>query len=107
MAGSGGGATGVAAAGVQGVSPAGTGDGLGPSATGAKGFGEVLTNAIDNVAAAQATADRLAVDAATGNLTNVHDYMIAATEASLATELTVAVRNKAVEAFNQIMSMGV
>jgi flagellar hook-basal body complex protein FliE len=33
--------------------------------------------------------------------------MIAATEASLATELTVAVRNKAVEAFNSIMSMPV
>jgi flagellar hook-basal body complex protein FliE len=33
--------------------------------------------------------------------------MIAATQASLATELTVAVRNKAVEAFNSIMSMGV
>ncbi|MDQ1499053.1 MAG: flagellar hook-basal body complex protein FliE, partial [Actinomycetota bacterium] len=45
--------------------------------------------------------------AATGDLTNVHDYMIAATEASLATQLTVAVRNKAVEAFNQIMNMGV
>ena len=33
--------------------------------------------------------------------------MIAATEASLATELTVAVRNKAVEAFNSIMHMPV
>ncbi len=55
----------------------------------------------------QTNADSLAVQAATGDLTNVHDYMIAATEASLATELTVAVRNKAVEAFNQIMNMGV
>ena len=83
------------------------GDGLAASDSAPGGFGQVLIKALDNVAQAQATADRLAVDAATGNLTNVHDYMIAATEASLATELTVAVRNKAVEAFNTIMSMGV
>jgi flagellar hook-basal body complex protein FliE len=31
--------------------------------------------------------------------------MIAATQAQVATELTVAVRNKAVEAFNDIMRM--
>lgn len=70
-------------------------------------FGDKLAGAVENLQSAQATADRLAVDAALGNLTNVHDYMVAATEASLATELTVAVRNKAVDAFNQIMQMGV
>jgi flagellar hook-basal body complex protein FliE len=97
--------------------PAGAGGAVGgtgaaTAAAGAGGvtgpdFGDVMANAIENVTAAQAKADRLAVDAATGQLTDVHDYMIAATEASLATELTVAVRNKAVEAFNQIMTMGV
>ena len=79
----------------------------GAGAVSGPNFGDVMADAIENVASAQAKADRLAVDAATGQLTDVHDYMIAATEASLATELTVAVRNKAVEAFNQIMSMGV
>ena len=70
-------------------------------------FGQTMTQALDSLSGAQAKADNLAVQAATGDLTNVHDYMIAATEASLATQLTVAVRNKAVEAFNQIMNMGV
>jgi flagellar hook-basal body complex protein FliE len=72
-----------------------------------QGFGQTLSQAIDGLSGAQAKADNLAVQAATGDLTNVHDYMIAATEASLATQLTVAVRNKAVESFNQIMNMGV
>jgi flagellar hook-basal body complex protein FliE len=77
------------------------------AAAGPQSFGQSLTKALDSLQSSQAKADRLAVSAATGDLTNVHDYMIAATEASLATDLTVAVRNKAVEAFNQIMNMGV
>jgi flagellar hook-basal body complex protein FliE len=79
-------------------------------ATGAAGrsdFGKLVTGALDKLQATQTKADQLAVDAATGRLTDIHDYMIAANEASLATELTVAMRNKAVEAFNQIMQMGV
>ena len=74
---------------------------------GTQSFGQTLTNALDGLQASQTKADTLAVQAATGDLTNVHDYMIAATEASLATQLTVAVRNKAVESFNQIMNMAV
>jgi flagellar hook-basal body complex protein FliE len=77
------------------------------AANGTQGFGQTLTKALDGLQSSQTSADNLAVKAATGDLTNVHDYMIAATEASLATQLTVAVRNKAVEAFNQIMNMPV
>ena len=70
-------------------------------------FGNVFTGALDNVANLQSQADGLAVQAATGDLTDVHEYLIASTQASLATELTVAVRNKALESFNQIMNMPV
>jgi flagellar hook-basal body complex protein FliE len=72
-----------------------------------EGFGDMVTKALDNVQSTQATADNLATKAATGDLTDVHDYMLAATQASVTTELTVAVRNKAVEAFNDIMRMQV
>jgi flagellar hook-basal body complex protein FliE len=62
---------------------------------------------LDALSAAQAHADQLAVQAATGDLTAVQDYMVASTEAQLMTQLTVAVRDKAVEAFNDIMRMQV
>ncbi len=55
----------------------------------------------------QDKSDGLAVKAATGDLGAIHDYTIAATETSVATQLTVSVRNKAVEAFNEIMRMQV
>ena len=77
------------------------------SSTGAPaaGFGEIVSNALETVSNQQANADKLAEQAATGQLRDPHDYMIAATEASLSTELTVAIRNRAVEAFNDIMRM--
>ena len=90
-----------------GAIPAGDTLGGATAANGTQNFGQTLTRALDGLNGAQAKADNLAVQAATGDLTNVHDYMIASTEASLATQLTVAVRNKAVDAFNQIMNMGV
>ena len=71
------------------------------------GFGSALLNALDGVAQAQGTAGQVASLAATGDLTNVHDLTIATTEAELATTLTTAVRDKAVAAFNAIMSMPV
>lgn len=73
-------------------------------ATGAS-FAQSLAGVVDNLQGVQATADRLAVQAVTGQLDNPQDYLIAATESSLATQMTVAVRNKALESFNEIMRM--
>jgi flagellar hook-basal body complex protein FliE len=69
------------------------------------GFGEMFADALDGLQAQQRNASDLAVKASTGDIQDIHDYTIAATQASLATELTVAIRNKAVEAFNEIMRM--
>jgi len=77
------------------------------SGTTGSGFGNALMQALDGVQQTQATADQVAQLAATGNLTNVHDLTIATSEAELATQLTTAVRDKAVAAFNAIMSMPV
>jgi flagellar hook-basal body complex protein FliE len=68
-------------------------------------FGSMVAQGLEKLQATQTSSDNLAVKATTGNLTDIHDYMIAANEATLATQLTVAVRNKAVEAFSEIMRM--
>jgi flagellar hook-basal body complex protein FliE len=68
-------------------------------------FGNMVLDGLERLEGVQDRADSLAVQAATGTLSNIHDYTMAATEASVTTQLTVAVRNKAVEAFNDIMRM--
>jgi flagellar hook-basal body complex protein FliE len=70
-------------------------------------FGQILANGIQQLQGLHTNADQLAVKAATGDLTSIHDYTIAATEASVATQLTTAVRNKALEAFQEIMRMSI
>ncbi|GIG22616.1 hypothetical protein Cch01nite_33400 [Cellulomonas chitinilytica] len=64
-----------------------------------------MLNGVDSLQQLQSTSNDLAVKAVTGDLDDVHDYTIAAAEASTAIELTAAVRNKAVDAFNEIMRM--
>ncbi len=89
---------------VSGVAGATTGV---PAAQNADGFAAVLASSFDALQGTQKTADSLAAQAATGDLKDVHDYMIASTEAGLATEMVVTIKNKAVEAFNEIMRMPV
>jgi len=76
-------------------------------AAGDNGFASVLASSLDQLQATQSTSDGLAVQAATGDLRDVHDYMIAANETKLATDMVVTIKNKAVEAFNEIMRMPV
>ncbi|WP_127126482.1 flagellar hook-basal body complex protein FliE [Georgenia sp. SYP-B2076] len=95
--------------GLSGVAPTGyLTDALEPgqrSGDGGTAFGASLAGAIEGLSARQATSSGLAVQAVTGELEDVHAYTIAATEAQVALELTAAVRNKAVDAFNEIMRM--
>ena len=97
-------------AGLPGVSAGSVTGPTGPetaAATGGVDFKSALTGSIEGLEAMHDKTDRLAVQAATGDLGAIHQYTLAATEMSVATQLTVAVRNKAVEAFNEIMRMQV
>ncbi len=75
------------------------------SASSGQAFGDLLIDHLDRLEGIQDRADDLAVQAATGDLSNMHDYTIAATEAAVTAQLTVAVRNRALEAFNDIIRM--
>jgi flagellar hook-basal body complex protein FliE len=77
----------------------------GTSKTSGAAFGDLVLDGIDRLEAVQDKSDKLAVQAATGDLDDIHDYTVAATEASVTAQLTVAVRNRALESFNEIMRM--
>ncbi len=78
-----------------------------PSVPGDGGFAAILTSQVDNLNAVQGNADSLALQAATGDLQDAHDYMIASTEARLATDTVVTLKNSAIAAFTEIMRMPV
>jgi flagellar hook-basal body complex protein FliE len=104
-------ATGTTSTGTVGATSAlgipGVGASTSVDGTSGTDFASLLSGGLDKLQGLQSRSDDLAVKAATGDLTNVHDYMIASNEAQLATQLTTAVRNKAVDAFNEIMRMQV
>ena len=74
-------------------------------ATDGPGFGTAMAGAVDNLQQLQSTANTQAVAAVTGNLDDIASATIAATRAQVSLELVAAVRNKGVDAFNEIMRM--
>ncbi len=71
----------------------------------APGFQEGLGNALQSLSDTERHADAIATDIATGGTSSVHDLMIATSKASLSLELAVQVRNRALEAYQEIMRM--
>ncbi len=68
-------------------------------------FAGLLSQGLEGVQAAQSKASDLAVQVADGTLADPAQYTMASTEAALGLQLTMAIRNKAVEAFQEIMRM--
>jgi flagellar hook-basal body complex protein FliE len=90
---------------VSGIGAAPTAAVTGTSSTGGADFGNALTGAVDNLQQLQSTSDSLSLQAVTGNLDDIHDATIASSRAQVTMELVAGVRNKAVDAFNEIMRM--
>lgn len=70
-------------------------------------FKDMLLDAINNVNDLQLKSDAVAEDYITGRTDSIHDVMITATEASLALDFMIEVRNKVMEAYQEIMRMSV
>ncbi len=83
----------------------GTSATAGTEGTGGSGFAASLGNAVDGLQQLQSDSKTLALKAVTGNLDDIHDATIASTRAQVTLELVAAVRNKGVDAFNEIMRM--
>ena len=84
----------------------------GPKSTGStseagKSFADTLKDAVGNVNELQKTSDKAMQNLATGKTDNVADVMIAAEKADIAMRVMVQVRNKIIDAYQEIMKMQV
>ncbi|MCM3569593.1 flagellar hook-basal body complex protein FliE [Neobacillus mesonae] len=71
----------------------------------ATSFANVLKGYLDNVDTTVKQSTDLSNKLAAGEIDNIHDVMIASQKAKTALELTVTVRDKAVEAYQEMMRM--
>ena len=70
-----------------------------------QGFAGILKDALLSVDGLQKEADKLTEAFISGASVEIHDVMLAAEKARLALDLTVSIRNKLVEAYQEIMRM--
>ena len=89
-----------------GLSPA---DAKGTLQTGEAGpsFADTLAKSIDEVNHLQKEADQAIEKLASGESQNVHGAMLAVNKADMAFRMTMQVRNKIVEAYQEVMRMQV
>jgi flagellar hook-basal body complex protein FliE len=77
------------------------------AAEGQKSFADTLKDAVQNVNEQQKIADVKMQEIATGKNHNIPEVMIAAEKADISLRLMVQVRNKIIEAYQEIMKMQV
>ncbi|WP_245153857.1 flagellar hook-basal body complex protein FliE [Jeotgalibacillus proteolyticus] len=70
-------------------------------------FAAMLKNSINELNTAQVQSDAMTKKLVNGEQVELHDVMIASQKASVSLALTMEMRNKAVEAYQEIMRMPV
>jgi flagellar hook-basal body complex protein FliE len=79
----------------------------GPSLGHEQSFANSLKEAVNSVNVAQKDSDVKMQELATGKSQNIHETMISAEKADIALRLMVQVRNKMIEAYQEVMRMQV
>lgn len=69
------------------------------------GFGDILNKAIKGVDRLQKAAEASTIALAVGDVDNLHQVMIDAQKAEIALQYTLQVRNKILDAYQEIMRM--
>ncbi|MBO8137514.1 MAG: flagellar hook-basal body complex protein FliE [Desulfotomaculum sp.] len=77
----------------------------GSSEKNAVSFGEVLNNAVKNLNETQLKAEEIKLKFVTGEVQDIHQVTIAMQEAKIAMDLAVEVRNKLLEAYQELSRM--
>lgn len=80
---------------------------IGKANQAADSFASSLKDAVSAVNQAQKDADIKMQELATGKNQNIHETMIAAEKADISLRLMVQVRNKVIEAYQEVMKMQV
>lgn len=70
-------------------------------------FAELLKQSLETVNNAQIQSDQMTQDFIVGKPVELHDMMIAGEKASILLQTTIEVRNKVVEAYQEVMRMQV
>ncbi|GAE88957.1 flagellar hook-basal body complex protein FliE [Acetivibrio straminisolvens] len=68
-------------------------------------FGDYLKNAIKQVDELEKQSKAITEDFVAGKTDNIHEVMIAAQKADIALQFTLQIRNKILDAYNEIMRM--
>lgn len=93
---------------IGGITPVQAAGGLPSRATDVSapsGFGDAMVEGLTSVSDLEHSADALIQDVATGGPTKIHDVMVATTRSGLAVDMLVQVRDRALEAYHEVMRL--
>lgn len=76
-----------------------------PSSIAERSFADYLNSTVDQVAKSEKASNQAIAALDTGQAKNLHQVMLAVSEADISMHMLVQIRNKALDAYNTIMGM--